>query len=154
MFQQAPVLEVKSDYLWLPLLTLMFILNWPVPLYDAPLMQWSALLTHWRWDKMAAVFQTTFSNEFSRMKMFEFWSKFHWSLFLINKITALVQIMAWRRPGDKPLSEPVMVSLPTHICVARPQWVNSVQYKAMMHASLQWPSQNINQGFRSQKDTP
>ena len=32
--------------------------------------------------------------------------------------------MAWRRPGDKPLSEPMMVGLPTHICVARPQWVN------------------------------
>ena len=33
----------------------------------------------------------------------------------INKIPALVQIMAWRRPGDKLLSEPRMVSLPTHI---------------------------------------
>ena len=31
--------------------------------------------------------------------------------------------MAWRRPGDKPLSEPVMVCSPTHICVTRPQWV-------------------------------
>ena len=42
----------------------------------------------------------------------------------LNNISALVQIMAWRRPGDKPLSEPMMVSLPTHICVTRPQWVN------------------------------
>ena len=41
----------------------------------------------------------------------------------INKFTALVQIMAWRRPGDKPLSGPMMVRLPTHICVTRPQWV-------------------------------
>ena len=40
----------------------------------------------------------------------------------INNIPALVQIMAWRRSGDKPLSEPMMVSLPTHICVTRPQW--------------------------------
>ena len=40
-----------------------------------------------------------------------------------NNIPALVQIMDWRRPGDKPLSEPKMVSLPTHICVTRPQWV-------------------------------
>ena len=31
--------------------------------------------------------------------------------------------MAWRRPGDKPLSEPMMVRLTTHICVTRPQWV-------------------------------
>ena len=27
----------------------------------------------------------------------------------INKILALVQIMAWRRPDDKPLPEPMMV---------------------------------------------
>ena len=44
----------------------------------------------------------------------------------INNITALVQIMAWRRSGDKPLSEPMMVGLTTHICVTRPQWVNSL----------------------------
>ena len=41
----------------------------------------------------------------------------------INNILALVQIMAWRRPGDKPLSEPMMVILLTHIHVTRPQWV-------------------------------
>ena len=35
----------------------------------------------------------------------------------INNTPALVLIMAWRRPGDMPLSEPMMVSLPTHICV-------------------------------------
>ena len=29
----------------------------------------------------------------------------------INNIPALVQIMAWHRPGDKPLSEPVLVYL-------------------------------------------
>ena len=39
----------------------------------------------------------------------------------INNIPALVQIMAWRRSGDKPLSEPMMVSLTTQICVTRPQ---------------------------------
>ena len=44
----------------------------------------------------------------------------------INNIPALVRIMAWRRPGDKPLSEPMMVSLKTHICVIRPQWVNFI----------------------------
>ena len=42
----------------------------------------------------------------------------------INNIPALVQIMAWRQPGDKPLSEPMMFSLLTHICVTQPQWVN------------------------------
>ena len=42
---------------------------------------------------------------------------------LINNIPTLVQIMAWRLLGDKPLSEPMVVSLLTHICVTRPQWV-------------------------------
>ena len=40
----------------------------------------------------------------------------------INNMPTLVHIMAWRRSGDKPLSEPMMVSLPTHKCVIRPQW--------------------------------
>ena len=44
----------------------------------------------------------------------------------INNIPALVQIMAWRWQGDKPLSEHMMVNLPTHVCVTRPQWINSI----------------------------
>ena len=75
---------------------------------------------------MAAVSQRTLSNAFSWMKMLEFRLRFHWSLFLmgpINNIPALVQIMAWHRSGDKPLSEPMMVSLLMHICVTQPQWV-------------------------------
>ena len=43
----------------------------------------------------------------------------------INNNPALVRIMAWRLSGDRPLSEPRMVSLLTHICVTRPQWVNT-----------------------------
>ena len=42
-----------------------------------------------------------------------------------NNIPAMVPIMTWRRPGDKPLSEPMMVSLLTHICVTQPQWVKN-----------------------------
>ena len=41
----------------------------------------------------------------------------------INNIPALVQKMAWRRPGGKPLSEPILVSLLMHICVTWPQGV-------------------------------
>ena len=50
----------------------------------------------------------------------------------INNSPALFQIMAWRRPGDKPLSEPIMVSSLTHICVTRPQWVNALLYHHWM----------------------
>ena len=47
---------------------------------------WSVMLlpswlTHWGPDKMAAISQTTFSNVFSWMKMYEFRLRFHWSLF-------------------------------------------------------------------------
>ena len=41
----------------------------------------------------------------------------------INNVQALVQILAWCQLGDKPLSETMVVSLLTHICVTRPQWV-------------------------------
>ena len=41
----------------------------------------------------------------------------------INNMSALGQIMAWRQPGNKPLSEPMVVGLLTHIWVTRPQWV-------------------------------
>ena len=58
----------------------------------------------------------------------------------INNIPALVQIMAWRRPGDKPLSEPIMVCLLTHICVTRSQWVkksyNSVYVLGKIHSYI------------------
>ena len=65
----------------------------------------------------------------------------------INNIPALVQIMAWRRPGDKPLSEPMMVSLATHICVTRPQWVNdfmssSVYFTQSLHFVHEFSNEN------------
>ena len=56
----------------------------------------------------------------------------------INNIPALVRIMAWRRPGDKPLSEPVMVSLLTHICVTRPQWVKLSPCNRLPEASCDY----------------
>ena len=39
----------------------------------------------------------------------------------IDNNPALVEILAWCRSGDKPLSQPMMISLPTHICVTRHQ---------------------------------
>ena len=44
-------------------------------------------LTHWGRDKMDAISQTTFSSAFSWMKLFEFRSKFKWSLFLRVRLT-------------------------------------------------------------------
>ena len=89
-------------------------------------------------------------NEFSWMKIYKFRIRFHmfyrayigviltyfivrrWFVTIgpINNIPALVQIMVWRRPGHKPLFEPMIVRLPTHICITRPQWVNSTCHNA------------------------
>ena len=75
------------------------------------------LLTYWGWNKLADIFRR----------------HFHFKIVLkfvpkgpINRVPALDQIMAWRWPGDKPLSEPLMVRLSTHlyICVTLPQWFN------------------------------
>ena len=59
---------------------------------------------------MASTFLTTLSNAFSWMKITEFQLQFHWNLSSRVQLTE-IQIMAWRRPGDKPLPEPTMLRL-------------------------------------------
>ena len=75
------------------------------------------------------IFKCNYSNE-------NVWISFRISLGFVlkvpfNNIPALLQIIACCRQGDKPLSEPMMVSLPTHICVTRPQWV-------LLHQPSDW----------------
>ena len=79
-------------------------------------------LTHWGRDKMAAffaddTFKRIFLNEnirISTKNSLKFVPKG-----LINNIPVLVLIMAWRRRGDKAVSEPMLVRSLTHICVTR-----------------------------------
>ena len=55
------------------------------------------------------IYQMTFSNaSFSWMKSFVFQFEFHWHMCPIDNKSALVQVMAWRWSGDKPLPEPRM----------------------------------------------
>ena len=54
----------------------------------------------------------------------------------INNIPALFQIMAWRQPDDKPLSETIMVSLLMHICVTRPQWVKELTIESLVFPEM------------------
>ena len=61
----------------------------------------------------------------------------------INNIPPLVQMMTWRPSGDKPLSEPMMVSSLTHICVTRVQWVNYIHTDTEMSSS--WPYLHLSQ---------
>ena len=69
-------------------------------------------LTHWGWDKMAAILQTAFSNAFSWNENYCFLIQISLK-FVPNDPTnnipaALVQLMAWCRTGNKPLSEPMI----------------------------------------------
>ena len=80
------------------------------------------LSTHWGRDRMAAILQKTFWSEFCWMFKISLKSAFKIPNY---DFTALFQIMAWRRPGDKSLSEPMTIRLPPHICVTLPQWVNA-----------------------------
>ena len=62
-----------------------------------------------------------------------FWFKFQWNSFakgLDGNKRSLVQIMAWRRAGNNPLSEPVM-ALFTDAYVTRPWWVNTLKWLAI-----------------------
>ena len=103
-------------------------------------------LTQWGRDKMDAISQTTF---FKCIFLNEnVWISIKISLKFvpkgpINNVPTLVQIMAWCRPGDKPLSEPMMVNLPTHICVPRPQWVKNSQTPYTVLYSI-WKVLSIN----------
>ena len=81
-----------------------------------------SFLTPWGRDKMDDILQT-FSNAFSWLKILNKISLKFVPKGPINNFPALVQIMAWRCPGDKPLSELMMLSLPMHICVTGLQWV-------------------------------
>ena len=56
----------------------------------------------------------------------------------VDNIPTLVQIMAWRCSGDKPLSEPMMISLLMHICITRPQWVNSLGPRDAIWLKTSW----------------
>ena len=66
------------------------------------------------------IFKSIFMNK-------NVWISINMSLKFVPKrtiISALFQIMAWCRPGDKPLSGPMVIKLPSHICVTQPSWVN------------------------------
>ena len=85
------------------------------------------ILTHSGRDKMAAIFQTTFSNAFSWMKMYQFRSKFHWSLFRRVRLTICQHWFRKWLKADQATSHYLNQcwhNSPTHICITRPQWVN------------------------------
>ena len=82
--------------------------------------------TQWGRDKIAAILQMTFSNSLYWKKIVLF---IQISLKIVSKgpiynKPALVQIMAWRWVGNKPLSDQWWPGLLMHKCITRPKWVN------------------------------
>ena len=77
--------------------------------------------TSHRVHSLCDILQTTFSNSFSSMKMYEFRLNFHWSLFLAVKLTIFQHCFIWLFGA---LSAPSHYLLQTHICVTQPQRVN------------------------------
>ena len=88
--------------------------------------QMFCLLRHWGREKWMPICKWHFQMHFLEWKCLN--SDWNFTEVCshgpIDNIPALVQLMAWQHPFVKPLSEPMMVSLPTHICLTRPQWAN------------------------------
>ena len=97
----TPVIHIKSFYAFRPLVHAVGNRNLTVRVRIA--------LTHWRRDKMAAIFQTKFSDAF--IKNENVWISIKILPKFVpkdsfNNIISFVQIMAWCQTGHKPLSEP------------------------------------------------
>ena len=88
--------------MWLTMLPVQWGLYWS--LVDLLRALW---YSHWGGDKMAEVWQTTFSNAFSYMKLIPDGP--------IDIYWTLVQVMALRRAGDKPFSESMLIKMSDHV---------------------------------------
>ena len=88
------------------------------------------VLTHGGRDKMGTIFETTFSNGFSCMKMYEFRLRFQLSLFCRVPIIISEHWFSWWL-GAKQVTihylNQYWSRLVTHICVTRPEWVRMKQ---------------------------
>ena len=85
------------------------------------------VLTHLGRDKIDTIFQTTFSNAISWMKMFEFRLKLHWTMFLKVQLTIFQHWFRQLLGAEQATSHYLNQCWPSstmHICVTRPQRVD------------------------------
>ena len=125
----------KSTWWLCMFITTCHFLHWNSTLYllNYVMTTFLILITLWGWDTLRLrqkghhfpdnIFKCIFLNE-------NVWISIKISLMFvpedpINNIPALVQIITWRRPADKPLSEPMMAPhWGIYDRVTWPQWVN------------------------------
>ena len=127
--------------MWFIILRWAWTVSLAVGVYTGLILSWfqnyQVALTHWGRDKTVSTLQPTFFNTFSWKKMDAFRISLRFvSQGPIKNIPALWHKIAWRGPGNKPLSEPMMVRLPTHICVTRPLWVDKNTTKIQVYHRL------------------
>ena len=99
-------------------------------------------LTHWGQDKMAAILAVDIFKCISLNE--NVWISNKISLTFVSEVPiyhkpALIQVMAWRLTGDKPLSESMMACFTDALFVIRPQWVKSGNLKQFRNQlKYQW----------------
>ena len=92
--------------------------------------------THWGRNKMIDMLQMTLPNAFSWMKNFRIYIEISLKFNPkgpTNNIPVLVPIMAWRRLGDRPLSETMMVRSLTHTCAVIIDFISPFSHHQNWH---------------------
>ena len=101
-------------------------------------------LTHWGRDKMAAIFQTTFSKAFSWIKMYEFRLRFHWILFPMVQLTIFQHwFRSWLGPGQA-TSHDLNQWWLVYCCIYASLGLNELMQWNPMSPIITWPH-NISQ---------
>ena len=98
-------------------------------------LQWIFWLTHWGCHFAGDIFICIFLSD-NLLISLNVSLRFVPEVRIYN-IPSLIQIMAWRRPGDKLLSESMVASLLTHIWGTQLQWGNKTtkQYEYTLRAA-------------------
>ena len=92
-------------------------------------------LTHLFLDKMAAISQMIFSDAFSWMKRFVFWSNFHWIFFLMVQLTIPI-ISLDNGLAPKRQQAIIWTNADPFNCDTRGRWVNMVLYWTVLYSHL------------------
>ena len=87
-------------------------------------------ISHWCWDKMAAIVKTTFSIAYFLLKMYTLLFGFHWRLFLRVQFTISQHLFRWLLSADQETSH-----------YLNEWWSRLLTY--MSHSASLWPRDAI-----------
>ena len=96
---------------------------------------------HWSLGKIVVISQTTFSNAFSWMKMYEFRLRFHWSFFLRLELTIFQHWFKYWLRTDQATSHYMNQYWRIYASLGLNEW--SEEWRHMNNISNQWRSYNL-----------